>query len=152
MIDFLYLGEYLKRSEYDYGNEGHSYDPEILDLIVHAEMYALAAEYDIPALADYAKKQFTKGASSNRPITDFLRCLSIVYKDGPMPAEYDALQNFALDHIIQHTADIEGDTEAKRIFNLRCVSCPKFTYNLLAKYMNAATAPDSTSRKRKFSV
>jgi hypothetical protein len=153
MIHFLYLGEYSEWSV-EYGGDednGRSYDPEILDFIVHAEMYALAAEYDIPALAAYAKDRFIQSASSKRPLTDFLRCMRFVYMAEPMPVEYRALQDFALDHIIQHTADIEGDIEAEVFFYMHCESCPKFVLNLLAKYMKAAIAPNSTSRKRKCS-
>lgn len=134
VIEFLYKGDYFPTLT---GNTNMEYDPSVpqpdhegVGLLRHARIYALAQEFEIPALAAMAHKKIHLTQSTAKGEIAYAR---FVYSE-TSPDDENIRKPVATfwatrSHVLRH--------EAEQEFKRMCLEFPQFGFDVLSLVLDA---------------
>ncbi len=103
------------------------------DYSLHVEMYALADQYDIPALGDLAKARFDGICTLEWNPKSFVDIIPRVYESTLESNE--GLREVVIRHARIHSSEMMGGGQVEDSFRALSVTVPEFAWALLKEYM-----------------
>ncbi len=103
------------------------------DYSLHVEMYALADQYDIPALGDLAKARFDGICTLEWNPKSFVDIIPRVYES--TLESNQGLREVVIRHARTHSCEMLEDGRVKAGFRDLSVTVPEFAWALLKEYM-----------------
>ena len=125
LVDFFY------RSEYD---DCLPEDADVSLLQLHAKMFALGDQYNIPSLSNLAAEKYSARCTASWTPLELLVSLEDVYE--ATPHSIRLLRNTACMAVRHHLPAMLGNKEVAEMYEKVLSETPDFTKDLLKSYVN----------------
>lgn len=125
LVDFFYSSEY---------DDCLPEDADISLLQLHARMFALADQYDIPGLSNLAAEKYSSRCTASWTPLELIVSLQDVYETTPVSIRQ--LRNIACMAVRKHLPEMLNNKEVAEMYDKVLSETPDFTKDLLRCYVS----------------